>query len=46
MRKLRITVNKISAIMGVRSNMPSGGMTRRNGPRIGSVILCRTSLLV
>ena len=31
--------------MGVRSNIPSGGITRLRGPRIGSVICLRTLLI-
>ncbi len=32
---------RITAIIGLRSSMPIGGMDRRMGARIGSVISCR-----
>ena len=39
-------LSRIRAIIGVRSNIPSGGMTRRIGPSSGSVIWCSNWLIV
>ena len=42
---LMMKFNRIKAIIGVKSNIPNMGMTRRIGAKIGSVIWCKITLM-